>query len=402
MASTGTTDGIIYLDHAATTPLDPRVLEVMRPYFAADFANPSSVHQLGARARRAVDEARAEVAEHLGAERDEIVFTSGGSEAINLAIKGVTVALAARRGPGHVVTLAIEHAATLRACAQLEELGHQVTRLPVDFTGRVDPGAVAGAVRPTTFLVSLSHANNEIGTLQPVTEVAAVCRQAGVLLHVDAVQAVEHLPVDVQVLGADLLSISGHKFHGPKGTGVLVMRRGTAAVPLIDGGGQERGHRSGTENVPGIIGLAAALRLAVEEREQRARELGGLRDRLWEGIQASITGVSLNGHPTLRLPGNLHLTFDGIEGDKTREGLLSLLDQAGVCASSGSACHSRTLEPSHVLTALGRTRAQSFGSLRFTLGRSNTAEHIERVLAMLPGIVQRLRSLSALAASPHG
>ncbi len=376
----------IYLDHAATTPLDSRVLEAMLPYLTERFGNPSSIHRLGREARQALDEARESVAQVLNASPQEIIFTSGGTEADNLAIKGVTQALS-REGKGnHIITSAIEHHAVLHTCDYLERLGFQVTRLPVDAYGLVQPEVLTEAIRPETILVSIMYANNEVGTIEPISELAEVAHRHGVYFHTDAVQAGGALSLDVQALGVDLLSLSAHKFYGPRGVGVLYVRRGVPLLPQIHGGGQERNRRSSTENVAGIVGLAAALRLAQEERESFNAHCLRLRDRLIAGLLGRIPSARLSGHPTRRLPNNAHFCFEHVDG----ESLLVRLDQEGICASGGSACSAGALEPSHVLTAMGLPPEVARGALRLTVGRRNTAEQIERVLDLLPQIIEEM------------
>lgn len=388
---------LIYLDHAATTPVRPEVLEAMLPYFTQRFGNPSSIHTPGQEARKAVEDAREQVAAVLGCRPSEVVFTSGGTEADNAAIKGVALAL--RHTGNHIVTSAIEHHAVLHTCHQLEMLGFRTTLVPVDRYGRVDPDAVGRAITPGTVLVSIMYANNEVGTVQPIADIARVVRERGKALgrpipfHTDAVQAPGLLPLDVEALGVDLLSLSAHKFYGPKGVGVLYIRRHTPFEPLLMGGGQERERRSGTENVPGIVGLAAALVLAEEERPRESARLRALRDRFIAAVLERVPGAILNGHPTQRLSNNAHFSFPGVEG----EPILLGLDMEGICASSGSACSTGSLEPSHVLTAMGIPPDIARSSVRFTMGRDTTEEGIERVLRVLPDLVGRLRSLPSMA-----
>lgn len=376
---------LVYLDHAATTPLDPRVLEAMLPYLTQVYGNPSSIYQLAREARRAIDQARDTVAEILGAHPAEVIFTASGSESDNLALKGVAFAHRAR--PAHLVTSQVEHHAVLHAAQFLEKLGVQVTYLPVDRYARVDPDDVGRAITSDTILVSIMYANNEVGTIQPIEEITRVAHARGVPVHVDAVQAAGLLDLSVNRLGVDLLSLSGHKFYGPKGTGILYVRRGTSCWPLIHGGGQERGRRAGTENVAGIVGLATALRYAEEERDARRRDLQRRRDQLISGILDRVPGSQLTGHPTDRLPNNASFCFEGISG----ESLLLALDQHGVMASSGSACTSGSLEPSHVLTAMGFPPDLAASSVRLSLGRSNTDAEIRLVLDLLPRLILRLR-----------
>lgn len=381
----------IYMDHAATTPVDPRVVEAMLPYLTEKYGNPSSIHWFGREARAAVDRARGITAELLGAaDPSEIIFTGSASEADNLAIKGVAHAL--RDKGRHLITSAIEHHAVYDAMAYLGREGYEVTYLPVDADGLVDPDDLRRAIRDDTILVSIMHANNEVGTVEPLAELAAAAKERGVLFHTDAVQSVGAIPVHVRELGVDFLSLSAHKFYGPKGVGALYARRGTRLTQLIHGGAHERNRRAGTENVAGIVGLAEALRLAVAEMPERRPRIEALRDRLIDGILDRIQHVRLNGHRARRLPGNANFSFEFIEG----ESLLLNLDLAGVAASSGSACTSGSLEPSHVLLGMGLCHEIAHGSLRLTLGRENTAEDVDYVLGILPGIVEKLRAMSPL------
>lgn len=378
----------IYLDNAATTPCAPQVVEAMLPYFTQVYGNASSVHTWGREAKRAVEAARRQVQKALNAAQpQEIFFTGGGSESDNWAIKGA--ALACRSG--HIITTAIEHHAVLHTCQWLEKQGFRVTYLPVDGEGRVHPADVDKAIREDTILVSVMAANNEVGTIQPIGEIGEICRARGVLFHTDAVQAVGAVPIDVQALQVDLLSLSAHKIHGPKGVGALYVRKGTKLDSLLHGGAQERGFRAGTENLPGIVGLGKAIELATAQLADNAARMTALRERLIAGVMERVSGTRLNGHPTQRLPGNVNLSFEGVEG----EALLLRLDLAGVAASSGSACTSGALDPSHVLMALGLTEAQAQGSLRLTLGTDTTAEEIDAVLDRLPPIVADLRSMRA-------
>lgn len=388
----GTAVKTVYMDHAATTPLRPESLEAMLPYLTTHYGNPSSVYSYGRDARKALDDAREEIAQVLGAEPREIIFTGGGSESDNLAIKGV--AFANQSKGNHIVTSAVEHHAVLDTCKYLEKLGFQVTVVPVDGDGMVDPKAVEEAITDKTILVSIMHANNEVGTIQPIKEIARIVREKGVLFHTDAVQTVGHIPVNVHELGVDLLSFSGHKFYGPKGVGGLYVRQGVRIDPLIHGGAQERRRRAGTENVAGIVGMATALKLAAEEMEAEAVRLAKLRDRLIDGIVERIPDVRVNGHRTQRLPNNVHVCFRYIEG----ESLLLNLDLQHVAASSGSACTSGSLDPSHVLLAMGLSHEIAHGSLRLTLGRDTTVEQVDYVLEILPGIVEKLRKMSPLYA----
>jgi len=384
-------DGTIYMDHAATTPMDARVLAAMQPYFSELFGNPSSIYRLGRRGFEALDAAHETVARLLNARPTEIVFTGGGSEADNLAIKGI--AQAARRRGNHLVTSAIEHHAVLHTCERLEREGFAVTYLPVDEYGRVDPTAVAEAITDQTALVTIMYANNEVGTFQPIAEIARVCRERGVPFHTDGVQAAL-LDLDVRALGVDLLTLSAHKFYGPKGVGILYARQGTRLQPQVLGGSQERNRRAGTENVPGAVGAAAAFELIRAEREHETARLRALRDRLIAGVLA-IPSARLTGHPIERLPGNASFAFPGVEG----ESLLLNLDLAGIAASSGSACTTGSVEPSHVLAAMGFSADEARGHLRLTLGHSNTEADVEAVLAQLPPIVERLRALTTRPAA---
>ena len=388
---------MIYMDYAATTPVRPEVMEAMLPYFTEKFGNASSLYTLAQESRRGVDEARESVSRVLGSRGSEVIFTSGGSEADNTAIKGAAFA---QRGSGnHIITTSIEHHAILHTCEFLEDFGFQVTYLPVDKDGLVDPDAALGAITDRTVLMSIMLANNEIGTIQPVAEIArmvkVVAKDRGqtIVFHTDAVQAPGYLDIDVNALGIDMLSLSAHKFHGPKGAGVLYVRRGTPFMPQQSGGAQERQRRAGTENLPGIVGAAVALRLAAEERASSTEHCLRLRDRLIEGIQDRIEGTRLNGHPTLRLPNNVNFSFEGVEGEPVLLGL----DFAGIAASSGSACTSGSLEPSHVLLALGLSADIAHGSLRLTLGKDNTEEDVDYVLKVLPELVGRLRAMPSLS-----
>ncbi|WP_214021072.1 cysteine desulfurase NifS [Methanoculleus sp.] len=380
----------VYMDHAATTFMKPEILAAMAPYFSRYFGNPSSLYRFARESRKGVEGAREAVGAALGASTDEIFFTAGGSEADNWAIKGA--ALANRERGDHIVTSAIEHHAVLHTCEWLEKQGFSVTYLPVDEFGRVDPGDVGEAITDRTTLVSVMTANNEIGTIQPVAEIGKVAHDHGVLFHTDAVQAVGAVPIDVERMGIDLLSLSGHKFYGPKGTGALYIRRGTRIENLIHGGGQERGRRAGTENVPGIVGLGRAIELATADIEGHNRRIAAMRDRLVRGILGSIPDARLNGHPTERLVNNASFSFRYVEG----ESILLLLDARGICASTGSACSSGSLEPSHVLLATGLSHEEAHGSLRLTLGDANTAEDIDYVLEILPDAIGRLRRISPL------
>ncbi len=379
----------IYLDYASTTPAHPAVLQAMDPYLRQEFGNPSNLYRLGRRAADAVERARASVARALGCRDDEIVFTSGGSEADNLALKGVALALPEKR---HLVTTTIEHSAVLGAARDLQEhFGIEVTWVPVDERGIVDPAAVAAAIRPDTCLVSVMLANNEIGTIQPVAEIARLARARGVLVHTDAVQAAGVLDLDVDRLGVDALSLSAHKFYAPKGVGVLYVRRGTPLVPLIHGGSQERLRRAGTENVAGIVACGAALDLVEQHRAATCARLTVLRDRLIEGIEAAVPGALLNGDRQQRLPGHASFCFGDVQG----ESILLELELDDVYASSGSACHAGSQDPSHVLLAIGRSPELAHTAVRLTLGAPTTEAEVERVLELLPRAVHRLRERAA-------
>ena len=391
-----TVEGTVYLDHAGTTALDPKVLEAMIPYFSEHFGNPSSLHTVGQEARFALDEARERVASVLNCRPREVVFTGGGTESDNAAIHGVTTAL--HETGNHIVTSSVEHHAVLHACQYLESQGFEVTYLPVDTDGMVRPESVYNAINERTTLVTIMYGNNEIGTINPISEISKAIKNRAaelsrtIVFHTDAVQAAGYLSLNVSELGVDLLSLSGHKFHGPKGTGVLYMKRGTPYLPLIHGGGQERERRSGTENIPGIIGLSLALEAADNAREETSQRCSTLRDRIIESVLERIPGGRLNGHATQRLPNNANFSFTGVEG----EPILLGLDMAGIAASSGSACSSGSLEPSHVLLALGQSAEIARGSLRLTLGRENTEEEVDYLLGVLVDLVERLRQLPSL------
>lgn len=375
----------IYLDHAATTAVDREVVQAMMPYFTDIFGNASSLHSLGRDARNALDALRQTVADALGAHVNEIIFTSGGTESDNLALKGV--------GKGHIITSSIEHPAILNTCRYLEDHGCDVTYVPVDSYGMVDPDDVESAITGDTILISVMHANNEIGTIQPISEIGSIAKDHGILFHTDAVQSFGKTEIDVQEMDIDLLSISSHKIYGPKGVGALYIREGVEIDPQMHGGGHEMGMRASTENIPGIVGFAKAASLAIERFEQDTRHLTGLRDMLTEGVMDSIDDVTLNGHPTERLPNNVNLRFAFVEG----ESLLMHLDMKGIAVSTGSACSSASLDPSHVLLAIGLALKDIHGSIRFTLGRENTESEIEYVLEVLPEIVGKLRAISPLA-----
>ena len=380
----------VYLDNAATTALSPRVLEAMLPYFTQHYGNPSSVHAFGREAKQGLDRARDQVAKALHCDPSEVIFTGCGTESDNTVLLGV----AQRYGDKgkHIITTNVEHHAILHTCEYLEKQGYSVTYLPVDQDGLVTAEQVAAAIRPDTILVSIMFANNEVGTIMPIQEIGAVCKEKGVLFHTDAVQAVGHIPVDVQAMHIDMLSLSAHKFHGPKGVGALYCRKGIRLPSYIMGGAQERGRRAGTENVAGIVGLGAAIQLATEQLEENRAKMTALRDRLMTGIQARISEVKLNGHPTNRLPNNVNFSFKYIEG----ESILLMLDMSGIAASSGSACTSGSLDPSHVLLALGLPHEIAHGSVRLTLGDETTEEDIDYTIDVLEKTVARLRAMSPL------
>ena len=377
----------IYLDYAATAPVLPEVLDAMLPFFTTVCGNASGVHAEGREARKAAEQARRQVAAAIGAESREILFTSGGSESDNLAIRGAAAAM--REKGNHLITSRTEHPAVLNTCRALEKQGFRVTYLTPDRTGLISPEQVREAITTETVLVSIMTANNEIGTVAPVAEIGAVCREAGVLFHTDAVQAMGALKIDVREMQADLLSLSAHKFHGPKGTGVLYIRKGTRLEPMITGGSQEHGMRAGTENVPGIVGAGKAIEIAEAGREENNRRIREMRDMLIHRILERVPGTQLNGHPEKRLPNNCNFSFENIES----EALLLRLDLAGIAASGGSACTSGSMEPSHVLQAIGVEEKMSKGSIRLTLGRETTPEEIEKTAQILPEIVEDLRRL---------
>jgi len=380
----------IYLDHAATTPTRHEVVEAMLPYYSDTYGNPSSLHSEGRAAREAVEEARWQVASLIRCEPQEIVFTSGGTEADNLAIKGI--ARANRDRGNHIITTTIEHHAVIEACQSLVDEGYEVDHVPVDACGVVDPGDIEAAITDRTILVSVMHANNEIGTIEPIEEIAALARRRGICFHTDAVQSAGRVPINVGESGVDLLAMSAHKMYGPKGIGALFIRRGTKILPLLHGGAQELGLRSSTENVPGIVGFGRAAALAREEMAAESARQASLRDRLIRGLLEQIEGIRLNGHPSNRLPNNVNIGVDSAEG----QSMAVMLDAEGIAVSTGSACNSGVASVSHVLQAIGLPMDMARGSLRFTLGRSNSEEDVQRVLDVLPRIVARLRSLYAL------
>lgn len=381
---------MIYFDNAATTPVKKQVLDAMMPYFTEIYGNPSSIYAAGQAAKKAVEAAREKVAAQLGCSSGEVYFTGSGTEADNWAIIG---AARSRRGSGnHIITTQIEHHAVLHACENLEKEGFSVTYLPVDEFGLVSPGELEKAITEQTVLITIMAANNEIGTIQPIAELSAVARKRGILFHTDAVQAAGVLPLDVGVLGVDLLSISAHKFGGPKGVGALYIKKGVRIGSYLFGGAQERGRRAGTENTAGIVGLAAALELSAENMKEKAERIERLRDKIIKGVMEKIPYVRLNGHPVKRLPGNANFSFEFIEG----ESLLLMLDKKGISASSGSACTSGSLDPSHVLLAIGLKHEIAHGSLRISLSDFNTEEEADKLIFELAPIVARLREMSPL------
>lgn len=392
-------DHIVYMDHAGTSPLDPMVLAAMEPYLTQIFGNPSSIHSVGQETKRALDSARDHIARLIGCRVSEIVFTSGGTESDNAALHGVLQAL--RHTGTHIITTQTEHHAILRTCEHLESQGCQITYLPVDQYGQITPEQVLDAITDETILVSIMLANNEIGTIQPVSEITAAVKQRAdemnrhIVVHTDAVQAAGLLDLHVDQLGVDLLSLSAHKFYGPKGVGLLYVRRGTRWLPQQLGGGQERERRAGTENVAGIIGMAKALEIAESNRSIIVNQCTGLRDHMIKGLLARIPGTHLNGHPTDRLANNVNMSFEEIEG----EPILLGLDMAGICASSGSACSSGSLEPSHVLLALGQNEDLARGSLRLTFGKANTITEVDYVIDNIESLIRQLRGMSHFSVS---
>ncbi len=392
---------LIYLDHAATTPIHPDVLQAMMPYLTDQYANPSTLYSFGREANAAVEEARAKVAALIGADPVEVYFTAGATESDNWAIIGAALAHEKRSGDGsrqaiknHIITSAIEHHAVLETCEYLEKRGFEVTVLPVDEHGLVDPEDVRRAITDKTILITIMHANNEIGTIEPIAEIGAIARERGVLFHTDATQSVGKVPVDVKATNIDLLSLSGHKMYGPKGIGALYIRKGVRIQPYMHGGGQESRKRAGTHNVPGIVGLGKAAEIAQATMAEESARLIELRDWLIERLTTTIPNVRLNGHPTKRLPNNVNVSVQGIEG----ESMILSLDMFGICVSSGSACTSGDLSASHVLLAIGLPHELAHGSLRMTLGRSTTREDLETVVEALAGTVTRLRAMSPMYA----
>ncbi|MBN2735218.1 MAG: cysteine desulfurase NifS [Methanomicrobiaceae archaeon] len=380
---------IVYMDNAATTPLRPEVVDAMIPFMTENFGNPSSLYDIAKISREAVAKARSRVAAAIGAQDKEIYFTSGGTESDNWAIKGVCFANCDKGM--HIITSSIEHHAVSYTCEWLEKQGFEVTYLPVDKYGMISPEDVKSSIRDDTILITVMFANNEIGTIEPIAEIGKIAREKGIIFHTDAVQAVGHVPIDVEEMNIDMLSLSGHKFNGPKGTGALYIGKRVKLDPLMHGGDQERKRRAGTENVPGIVGLALALELSVAELKESSERLTGLRNRLTEGL-LKIPKSHLNGHPENRLPNNVNVTFEYIEG----ESILLMLNRKGIAASTGSACNSSSLEPSHVLTACGIPAEIVHGSLRLTIGEMTTDEDVDYVLKVVPEIVQKLRNMSPL------
>ncbi|MFC1931700.1 cysteine desulfurase NifS [Chloroflexota bacterium] len=385
----------IYLDYAATTPTHPEVVKAMLPYFTEAFGNPSTIHSCGQEAKEAMEQARTKVANLIGASEEEIIFTGSGTEADNFAIKGV--AYANENKGNHIITTPIEHHAILETCHFLEKRGWEITYLPVDEYGLVDPDDVSKAITDKTVLISVMHANNEVGTIEPIAELGRIAREAGVYFHTDAVQTVGHIPINVAELGLDLLSLSAHKLYGPKGVGALYIRKGTKLIPFVHGGEQERGRRASTENVPGIIGLGKAIEIARQEMSEEAERVTFLRDKIISGLLAQIDHTRLNGHPRKRLPNNVNVSIFFAEG----ESMCLSLDLEGICISTGSACSSGSLEPSHVMIALGLPPEQAHSSLRLTLGKWTTEEEVDQVLEVLPRIVAKLRAMSPLLKSHH-
>ena len=383
----------IYLDYAATTPTHPEVLQAMLPYFSDMFGNPSAIYSYGQKAKGAIEEARSKVAELISARGEEIVFTSGGTEADNFALKGIAYSNKPRGN--HIITSSIEHNAVIETCKSLEKNGFLLTYLPVDEYGLVSAADVKNAITDKTILISIMYANNEIGTIEPIAEIGRIAKEAGVTFHTDAVQAVGHIPVDVNELGVDLLSMSAHKLYGPKGVGALYIRKGIKLAPFMHGGGQEKKRRASTENVPGIVGFGKAAELARQDMNEEAQRLTRLRDLLIKGLLEQIDHVRLNGHPQKRLPNNVNISVDFVEG----ESMLLNLDLEGICASTGSSCSSSSLEASHVLLAIGLPHERAHGSLRFTLGKWTSEDDIGRVLEILPKIISRLRAMSPLLKS---
>lgn len=380
----------VYLDYAATTPAHPKVVEAIQPYYSEIYGNPSSIHSFGQEAKAAVVSAREKLASMLGADTSEIVFTSGGTESDNFALEGI--AFRNKDKGNHIITSKIEHHAILECCNFLKKQGFEITEVPVDKDGLVNSDDVKKAITDKTILVSIMHANNEIGTIEPIADIAKITKEKKIYFHVDAVQTVGHIPINVNELGVDLLSLSAHKFYGPKGVGALYIRKGTKITPFFHGGAQESNRRASTENVPGIVGLGTACDIAMAEMKEESEKLSKIRDSLIKGLFATIPDIILNGHPTLRLPNNVNVSIKYVEG----ESMLLHLDLKGIAASSGSACTSGSLDPSHVLLAIGLTHEVAHGSLRFSLGRLTTEKDIEYVIETLPPIVANLRAMSPM------
>jgi cysteine desulfurase len=384
------TQNRIYLDYAATTPTHPDVITEMIPYFNSKFGNPSSIYSCGQESRQAIEDARGKVARLISAGEDEIVFTSGGTESDNMALKGIASISGSKKN--HIITSSIEHHAVIKTCKFLEKSGFLITYLPVDAYGIVDPDEVRRSITDKTVLISVMHANNEVGTIEPIVEISRIARECEILFHTDAVQTAGHIPVNVDNLGVDLLSISAHKFYGPKGIGALYIRKGTKIASFMHGGEQEKGRRASTENVPGIVGMGKAAEIARDALKAETEIQSNLRDRLINGLLSSIDHSQLNGHPDRRLPNNVNITFDYVEG----ESIVLSLDMESICASTGSACSSASLEPSHVLLALGLSHERCHGSCRFSLGKWTRVEDIDRVIDVMPEIIARLRKMSPL------
>ncbi len=382
----------IYMDHSATTPVHPAVLEAMLPYFTKNFGNASSVHSFGRDAKNAIESAREKIADFIGAQPNEIIFTSGGTESDNFAIEGV--AFENSKKGNHIITSVIEHHAVLNTCKHLESHGFQVSYVSVDEHGIVDLDHLKSLIRDETILITIMHVNNEIGTIEPISEISAIARENGIIFHTDAVQSVGKIPVNVNDLGVDLMTISAHKIYGPKGVGALYIRKGTKIEPLIRGGHHERNRRAGTENVPGIVGFGKAVEVASADMEQESKRMWELTEKLKDGLCEKIEYVYENSHPTRRVPNIINLSFDYVEG----ESIILNLDIKGVAASTGSACTSGSLEPSHVLTALGLCASTAQGAVRFSLGRDNTLEDVDYIIDIMPEIINKLRQMSPLYA----
>ncbi|MCG6877691.1 MAG: cysteine desulfurase [Deltaproteobacteria bacterium] len=388
--TTAETAAEVYLDYQSSKPVDPRVVEAMHPYFFERFGNPSSLHQVGDRATKVLDECREKIADFVGANPKEILFTSGATESNNLALIGY--AMRNKRKGNHIIISEVEHISIHNIAKYLEKNGFEISKVPVDQYARVDPRKLESRITDKTILASIGYGSNEVGTIQPMEEICQLLKNKGIAIHTDAVAAEGLVPIDVNKVPVDLMSLSSNDIYGPKGLGVLYLRKGAGIMPIIMGGGQERGLRSGTENMPAIVGMAEAARIASDEMSEEIKRLGSYRDRLIEGVLKKIPKAYLNGHPTERLPNNAHFRFEAVEGESL---MLSLKDK-GISASTGSACTSKTLEPSHTLIACGLLHEEAHGSLEFTFGRFNTEEDVERVLQVLPGVLERLRTLSPL------